>query len=179
MNMDETKINIQELNETNSELLCAFHTYDPDLQEFLIEDAYANQKIGISKTYLLCYENKIIGYITLLADTLRLEGELKEFFKNKNVTYKSLPALKIGRLAIDDNYLKNGFGTKLLIFAHTLAEHTSKNLFGCRFLIVDAKRNSNTTKNSIHFYKKFGFQALKERIKGTLPLYLDIQLREK
>lgn len=172
--MDENKINIQELNETNFELLSPFHISDQDLQEFILQDAYPNQKLGISKTYLLLYDSKIVGYITLLADTLRLEGELRDYFKNKDVDYKTLPALKIGRLAVDDCLQRCGLGTKLLTFAHGLAEHTSKHLFGCRFLILDAKRNSDHKKDSIHFYKKLGFKVLKERIKGTTPMYLDL-----
>ncbi len=39
---------------------------------------------------------------------------------------------------------------------------------GCRFLIVDAKREA------IHFYKKFGFDVLKDRKKGTLPMFFDM-----
>lgn len=177
MNVDEPKTHIRELKETDLELLKSFQTYEPELKDFLVEDAFLNQKIGISRTNLLFLDTNLVGYITLLADTLRLEGELREFFLQKNVMYKTLPALKIGRLCVDDRYLKMGFGTRLLESAHALAEHTSKNLFGCRFLILDAKRNPDRNKDSVHFYKKFGFKTLKERNKGTTPMYLDLYLK--
>ena len=48
---------------------------------------------------------------------LRVEGELRVRLKTKNIHYKSLPAIKIGRLAVDDNYLRQGFGTRLLELA--------------------------------------------------------------
>jgi len=179
MQIDETKLQIRKLQETDLEFLKDFTTYESELKKFICEDAYSNQNIGISITYLLIYEGNLIGYIAILSDSLNLDADLKETFRQKGITYKTLPALKIGRLAIDSRYLKNGFGTKLLEFAYSLAKYTSKHIFGCRFLIVDAKRNIDPKKDSIHFYKKFGFQPLKERIKGTLPLYLDIYLKDR
>jgi len=110
---------------------------------------------------------------------LNLDADLKQFFKEKGADYKTLPALKIGRLAVDDRYLRCGIGTILLEFAYGLAKYTSNSLFGCRFLILDAKRNQDHAKDSVHFYKKFGFKTFKERNKGTLPMYLDIYLNNR
>jgi hypothetical protein len=47
---------------------------------------------------------------------------------------------------------------------------------GCRFITLDAKRNPESSKDSIHFYKKMGFEMLKikERQKGTTPMYKDV-----
>lgn len=64
-----------------------FECYEKELESFLKEDALENQKQGISKTYLFFYENNLVGYVTLLTDTLRLEGELREFFKSKDILY--------------------------------------------------------------------------------------------
>jgi len=164
------------ISKTNLDFATNFKCYEKELEDFLKEDALNNQKIGISKPYLFFNNNILVGYITLLCDTLRLEGELRDFFKSKDVNYKSLPAIKIGRLAIDNNYQKQGFGTEILGFTMNIALKISKEFAGCRFLIVDAKRNYNAKKDSIHFYKKFGFKILKQREKGTIPMYLDIYL---
>jgi len=43
---------------------------------------------------------------------------------------------------------------------------------GCRFVVLDAKKN--IANNPIHFYKKLGFKELKERKKGTTPMYFDL-----
>jgi len=42
------------------------------------------------------------------------------------------------------------------------------------FLIFDKPEKREL--DSIHFYKKLGFKTLKERIKGTTPMYLDLKL---
>ena len=154
-----------------------FECYEKELESFLKEDALENQKQGISKTYLFFYENNLVGYVTLLTDTLRLEGELREFFKSKDILYKTLPAIKIGRLAVDDKFQRQGIGKNILEYALILTKMISQEYVGCRFLIVDAKRNQDHSKDSVHFYKRFGFRTLKERSKGTLPMYLDIYLK--
>ena len=116
---------------------------------------------------------------TLLVDSLHLSPTLKKSFNNKNILYKTLPALKIGRLAVDDRFLKKGFGTILLNISYFVAKSISTKYSGCRFLVLDAKRNKDKSKDSIHFYKKFGFKILKYRKKGTTPMYLDIILNNK
>lgn len=68
-----------------------------------------------------------------------------------------------------------GFGTMLLEISYSVAKKLSS-ICGCRFLILDVKRNKDKSKDSIHFYKKFKFKILKERDKGALPMYLDIYL---
>ena len=54
------------------------------------------------------------------------------------------------------------------------ANEISENKSGCRFITLDAKRNEKRELDSIHFYKKLGFEVLKERNKGTMPMYLDL-----
>jgi hypothetical protein len=39
---------------------------------------------------------------------------------------------------------------------------------GCRFIVVDAKKESE------HFYRKLNFDVLREREKGTIPMYFDM-----
>jgi GNAT superfamily N-acetyltransferase len=168
------EINFKPLTNNDLNSINKFETYEPELKKFLIEDALDNQKLKISKTYLLFHKDNLAGYITLLADALKLESHLKTFFKEKGINYKSLPALKIGRLAVDNRFLRQKLGTIMLEFAYSIAKNTSDKLFGCRFLILDVKRNSDPKKDPIHFYKKFNFKILKERQKGTIPMYLDL-----
>ncbi|MBU1111565.1 MAG: GNAT family N-acetyltransferase, partial [Nanoarchaeota archaeon] len=89
---------------------------------------------------------------------------------------KSLPALKIGRLCVDDHYLRRGLGRLMIQFAIQKASEINMNKAGCRFITLDAKRNKDKELDSIHFYKIMGFDILKERIKGTTPMYLDLKL---
>ena len=161
----------------NSHKLDNFNSYDQELRDFLLEDALDNQNNKISVTYIwfLKETNEMLGYITLLNDRLSLESDLKKYFKNKGIHYKALPALKVGRLAVDDRFLRRGIGSLMLSFAVKVAERIFKAYSGCRFLVLDAKRNNDRSKDVIHFYKKIGFQIMKERSKGTTPMYLDLR----
>ncbi|MBI1968954.1 GNAT family N-acetyltransferase, partial [Candidatus Woesearchaeota archaeon] len=109
---------------------------------------------------------------TLLNDRINLEGNLKEAFRDKGIGYHSLPALKVGRLCVDNRFLRKGIGTLMLAFAVKVANHIFNEYAGCRFIVLDAKRNPQN--EPIHFYRKVGFISLKERKKGTTPMYLDL-----
>ena len=154
--------------------LSSFKSYEKELVDFIIEDARNNQKQKLSVTFLWFYEKNLVGYVTLLNDKINLEGNLKEFFRGKDIHYKSLPALKIGRLCVHDDFLKRGIGRLMVLFAIKQANEISENKSGCRFITLDAKRNEKRELDSIHFYKKIGFNVLKERTKGTMPMYLDL-----
>ncbi|MBI4981108.1 GNAT family N-acetyltransferase [Candidatus Woesearchaeota archaeon] len=150
-----------------------FRSYEPELASFLIEDALNNQNNQISVTYLwFLNTNELVGYVTLLNDRINLEGELKKIFRGKGIGYHSLPALKVGGLCVDDRYLRKGVGTLMLAFAVKIANHIFKDYAGCRFIVLDAKRNHQN--DPIRFYKKVGFEELKQRKKGTTPMYLDL-----
>ncbi len=172
--IEANEIRIERLNESHD--LSGFKSYEPELVNFLIEDALDNQKKKISVTYLwfLKKTNELVGYLSLLNDRINLEGNLKVFFREKGIFYKSLPALKIGRLCVDDRFLKRGIGRLMIKFSVVTAERIFEKYSGCRFILLDAKRNPDKTKESIHFYKRIGFNQLKERKKGTIPMYWDL-----
>jgi len=153
-----------------------FRSYEQELVNFLKEDALRNQKLSLSITFLWFHKENLVSYITLLNDRINLEGNLKLSFRDKSVLYKSLPALKIGRIAVDDRFLMRGIGSLMVSFARNVAIKMQKNYSGCRFITVDAKRNQEKSRDAIHFYKKIGFFPLKERAKGTTPMYLDLSL---
>lgn len=157
----------------------SFQSYEKELVNFLKEDALENQKQRLSITFLWFYQNQLVSYITLLNDKLNVEGDLKEFFKEKGIHYKSLPALKIGRICVDDRFLRRGLGRLMLLSIIQIANEINRTKASCRFITLDAKRNLNPTLDSIHFYKKQGFKTLKERIKGTTPMYVDLKLIEE
>ena len=168
-------IEIQQIEESHTPILSSFKSYEKELVDFLIEDALDNQNKKISTTYLWFYKPKkeLVGYVTVLADAINLQGELKEYFRQAGIFYKSLPALKIGRLCVSDDYLGKGIGTLMIEFVIVLAEKIGRDV-GLRFITTDAKRNPDPRKDSIHFYKKLGFDMLKSREKGTIPMYKDL-----
>lgn len=177
-NKEKIKINeieIEKINESHMEVILTFKSYEKELVDFLVEDALANQKKQMSITYLwfLKSTKKLVAYVTVLADAISLQGELKEHFRQQGILYKSLPALKIGRLCVTDEYLERGIGTLMIEFVLVLAQRIGKEI-GIRFITTDAKRNQDPKTDSVHFYKKFGFEILKQREKGTMPMYKDL-----
>jgi hypothetical protein len=48
-----------------------FESTSPELNEFLKEDALKNQEELISKTYLCCYSNHLVGYVTFTTDIIK------------------------------------------------------------------------------------------------------------
>lgn len=143
-----------------------------ELKNFLIEDAYNNQEEdSISRTYLVFHnpDNKLVGYVTLLTDNIHIRNtKLEEQFKARGINYDSLPALKIGRACVDVNFRKKGLGTFLIRVAMRRLLEINERV-GCRFLIADVKRDSR------HFYKSLNFEVLKERVKGSIPMYFDMK----
>lgn len=61
----------------------------------------------------------------------------------------------------------------MIEFVLVLAQRMGKEI-GLRFITTDAKRNTDPRKDSVHFYKKFGFEILRQREKGTTPIYKDL-----
>jgi ribosomal protein S18 acetylase RimI-like enzyme len=177
-NIKPEEIRVEVLSEYHTELIGSFQSYEQDLVDFLKEDALENQIKNISVTYIWVHirTGKLLGYITLLTDSLalkKLNPALKESFKMKGIDYPTLPAIKIGRLCVDERYRHRGIGT--LMFYHTLSIMIKlKRNVGCRFITLDAKENKDDqNKNAVHFYKSLGFDFLKEKKKKQPPMYFD------
>jgi len=168
-------IEIKQISDSHKEVILKFESYEKELVDFLVEDALDNQTKQMSITYLwfLKSTNELVAYVSVLTDAISLQGELKEHFRQQGILYKSLPALKIGRLCVSDEYLGRGIGTLMIEFVLVLAQRISKEI-GLRFITTDAKRNPEPRKDSVHFYKRLGFEILKQREKGTIPMYKDL-----
>lgn len=110
-------IRIERLNDRHN--LKSFKSYEHDLVKFLTDDALNNQEKMISVTYLWFSkkDNLLLGYITLLNDRIKLVRQLRDFFMRKGVLYSTIPSLKIGRLCVDDRFLRMGIGSLMVLYA--------------------------------------------------------------
>ena len=135
------------------------------LNEFLKTYAFQNQsRYLVGVTYVIHIDNKVIGYITLTASSI------KKISLNKNKPYEDIPILRIGRLAVDKKYQGKGIGKKLLKFAFHKALELKEN-FGCVGVVVDAKEEA------VDFYKKYGFVEINSLEKHlTIPMFLSIKV---
>jgi len=170
---EEVKIEI--INKKHD--ITGFASYEQDLVDFLRDDALDNQEQNLSVTFLWYYNHRLVSYVTLLTDRITLSGELQNYFREKGVTYKSLPALKVGRLCVDDEFRGRGLGTLMLRFTVQIAKEINQSKAGCRFITVDAKKNSDPALDSIKFYQKLPFKIMGEDTTAKITfMYLDLKL---
>lgn len=131
---------------------CGIDDYNVWLQkdaEIYIRDGMSHVKLLISKQ-----NADIIGYMALSADAFRLNEEEKQS-ENLDVDISTVPALKIGKLAIDKRYHRRYYGLFLLWLAFAIASDIAESNIGCRFLSVDADIEHNP--ETVKFYEKAGF----------------------
>ena len=144
-----------------------FSCTDEGLNEFIKEEALAYQRERMGNTYLVFYEEKVVAYFTQSVDAIRVQKmpydeRISEF---EHMEY--YPALKIGRLAVDKNYEKQGIGSFLLSLICDMGYELSER-FGCRFILL------NANPDSVSWYERYGFKKLRERRRREPTMYLDI-----
>lgn len=148
--------------------LSSFSCASSELNDFLKEDALYDQEDLISKTSLCFWKGELVGYITLATDTIGT----KEIYVTdglKRYKYSKYPGIKIARLAVDSRFERRGVGTHLLFAAIGKALSICDSV-GCRYILVDSKKESTT------FYEKHGFKiAEKNKKKDFVPMYLNMQ----
>ena len=154
-----------------------FKCAEEDLNGFLFDDAKHFQDELMAVTYLLEDQEKdvTVAYFSLLADKITFNPEEKAVWNrlNRNIPNpkrrRNYPALKIGRLAVNENYVGEGIGT-FVLDSIKYAFTTVKRL-GYRFLTVDA------LKSATHFYEKNGFLFFTEQDKHdeTRLMFFDLK----
>ena len=154
-----------------------FDCGDAALNGFLCNDAKPFLEARLARTYLLCDDNRIVGYYCLLNDKVARRDvtnsdwrKIKKLFPHSK-HFGSYPAVKIGRLAVSIAYRGQGIGTELVSMVKQMLVNKSA-LSACRFLTVDAY------KEALPFYVKNGFKTLVNTIDDdshTIPMYYDLK----
>lgn len=166
--IDLTKLRIEKLSEENLALTKSFDCGDSDLNEFLKEDALKHQSQLIAITYLCFYEETIAAYFTLLSDAIEIKGGDKRVFLKIGMSYKTYPAMKIGRMAADNRFKGYGMGRYIIKLIVSKTISYSKD-FGCRYITVDSYPDA------VSFYEKMGFiHTIKEETDKTISMRLDL-----
>lgn len=143
-----------------------FQCREPDLTEFLLEDAFENQAARLSVTRIVSYEGQVAGFFTLTNDCI-IRKSVSDDDGEEWYPYPHYPALKIARLATHQEFEGRGIGRAMLLKTVAIAMRLSQYV-GCRMITVDAKSDSEG------FYLKYGFQkALMKKKNDTIPLYRD------
>ena len=157
-----------------------FDCEDEDLNDFLFNEATPYQKELLATTFVMENDEQTLGYYSLLNDSLQLREDmfasksqfrkfLRELMPHPKRHLKTIPALKIGRLAIDKSFKGKGLGS--VIMANIISKCIKMNKEqACRLITVDAY------KQAIPFYQKMGFKFLTEDDKNdtTRLMFLDL-----
>ncbi len=177
-------ISIDEIEDIS---LYRFDSTIDEYNDFLYKDgislAMEFSKSKISNVHLLLHKetHELLGYMTLSCDTISLSRKEKEQHHLQDVKFISMPAIKIGKLAINkeisNSIKKKGYGSFLLEMARAYAFQLNEDGVACRFLTVDA--DVEYKKDTPNFYVKNGFIINnREEYKQQAEQYQTISMRK-
>lgn len=164
------------------------YLFDSKIEEYnsFLKVAKKYFDLNISKTFLLMHKstNELLAYMTLSADSIKLTADEKEIHDIAKVPYASIPALKVGKLAVNKELSKEsarkGYGSFLLEMARAFAFRMNEVGIACRFITVDADIEYDP--NTPEFYVKNGFvenlSNKKRNAKHTISMRKDIFTEE-
>ncbi len=128
--------------------LSAFDSGEPVLDDWLRRRALQNEESGASRTYVVCAGKKVVGYYSLAVGAVahaEAPGRVRRNMPDP------VPAMVLGRLAIDKAYQGAGIGTGLLRDA-IMRTIQAADIAGIRVILIHAI--SEAVKR---FYEKYGF----------------------
>jgi GNAT superfamily N-acetyltransferase len=108
--------------------------------------------------------DRVSGYYTLSGSSISNDLIPDSFSRKLPESYLSLPAILLGRLAIDKEYQGKGIGKILLVDALRRCSDTSDSI-GAYAVIVDPLDTE-----AEQFYERFGFIKLPDSGKMFLPM---------
>jgi hypothetical protein len=133
--------------------------------DYLREDAFRSQTDHIAQTWVFLERAsvRIAAYMSLIADAVKLSNAEKELHR-LNYPFKTIPAIKIAKLATDDMFRQKyrGMGTYLVSLAGRFARYTINPYCAARFLTVDADIEHDA--GILTFYTKLKFTPNAELI---------------
>jgi hypothetical protein len=156
----------------------AFQCAVPEYAAYLREDAFRAQTDHVAITWLLREKKggEIAAYMSLITDAVKLSNAEKELHK-LDYPFKTIPALKIAKLATDDATRQKyrGLGTYMVFQAGTVARNIINPYCASRFLTVDADIEHDV--GVLAFYQKNGFIPnieLSGKRRKTISMRLDL-----
>jgi len=153
---------------------CGIHEYN----DYLFQDALRSLNDHIAFTWLLTERStgKTAAYMSLIMDAIKLSGAEKELH-HLNYPFRTIPAMKIAKLAVDSSFAKKykGIGTFMIASAERLAWACNATYCAARFMTVDADIEHD--KGVLTFYEKNGFipnAELSNKNRKTISMRKDL-----
>lgn len=130
-----------------------FYSGEETLDNWLRERALANMEASASRTYVICPSGsrKIIGYYAICMGQVFSQEVVGSMRRNMP---RQIPAVILGRLAIDEKWQGKGLGKALLQDAVQRSARAAKEV-SARLLVVHA-----ISVESEAFYLHYGFTRL-------------------
>ncbi len=122
----------------------------PALNTYLQRFALDNQRSQSGRTYVATRGERVVGYYTLAAASVR-RGETPARVA-KGLAAHAVPVVLLARLAVDVGEQGQGLGAGLLKDA-LLRSVQAADIIGCRAVMVHAKDEA-----AARFYQRFGFE---------------------
>ncbi len=164
----------------NNTLIKPFDCGDEDLNDFLLNKAKKYYKELLATSFIIEDEENTVAYYSIFTDSLRVDKSgfvsmsalkrlLRKLVSHPKRHLEYFPAIKIGRLAVNQNIKQSGFGRMIINNIIDFAINLN-NECACKLITVDAYEQS------LSFYEKIGFSYLSENDKGkdTRQMYLDL-----
>jgi predicted N-acetyltransferase YhbS len=127
-----------------------FRSGEASLDDWLKRRARANQVSGASRTYVLCEEQRVIGYYALASGVVTVEGAPGRFRRNMP---NPIPVAVLARLAVDHDWQGRGIGRALFRDAARRVANAA-DAIGIRGIVVHA-----ISDEAKKFYMALGFDA--------------------
>ncbi len=138
-----------------------------ELDQYFLERAGQDIRRRIASCYVAYLGSKAIGFYTLASSSIVL-SELPDNLARKLPKYPHVPAVLLGRLAVDKTFQGKRVGDFLLVDA---LARVMKSEIACYAMVVEAKNE-----RAISFYRHFGFSSF---FSNPLKLYLPLKVFEK
>lgn len=131
------------------DLLDGFRCGAPSLDDWLVSRAWDNEVAGFSRTYVTTDHERVVGYHALSGFSLPRECVPG---RARRQAPTEIPAVLLGRLAVDREHQGRGIGAVLLRHAMALTDSVSEAI-GVRVLVVNALDEAAAA-----FYEQYGFE---------------------
>lgn len=151
--MSEKPFVLQHLNSNHdrSDFSCGEEALDRYLQQLAGQD----MRRGASIVIVATPDNSrtVLGFYTLSTSSFNL-SDLPEAMRNKFPRHKKIPAILLGRLAVDQRVRGKGLGK--FLYADAVNRACGLDV-GWLLFIVQAKNNG-----VVDFYRKYGFNGVED-----------------